>query len=76
MVVAMDQAVGTIVSAFQEKGIWNNTLLIFSTGVYRMVNIAYYFCDTNQFYNILLKLCTYIFIFESSVVTWNNVKLI
>ncbi|XP_033733067.1 LOW QUALITY PROTEIN: arylsulfatase B-like [Pecten maximus] len=31
MVVAMDQAIGEIVSAFQVKGIWNNTLLIFST---------------------------------------------
>lgn len=31
MVIAMDQAIGKIVSAFQDKGLWNNTLLIFST---------------------------------------------
>ncbi|XP_060066093.1 arylsulfatase B-like [Ylistrum balloti] len=31
MVVAMDQAIDKIVAAYQDKGLWNNTLLIFST---------------------------------------------
>ena len=32
MVSAMDEAVGNITQAFQAKGIWENTVTIFSTG--------------------------------------------
>ena len=32
MVTAMDDAIGGIINAFKESGMWENTLTIFSTG--------------------------------------------
>lgn len=32
MVAAMDEGIGKITQAFKDKGIWDNTLLVFSTG--------------------------------------------
>ena len=34
MTSAMDEAVGNVVKAFKGKGIWKDTLLVFTTGLF------------------------------------------
>ena len=33
MVTAMDEAIGKVVAAFKDKGLWENTVMLFTTGM-------------------------------------------
>jgi arylsulfatase A-like enzyme len=37
----MDEEVGSIIEALTKRGIWNNTVIIFSTGIFRKYGTRY-----------------------------------
>ena len=39
MVAAMDEAIGNVTDAFKENGLWDDTLVIFTTGMNKNVHL-------------------------------------